>query len=118
METENSITNLDSAQSVQSMDSLAMNPDQKVVQVGFVYAPIALPKGINVTVVYEYAPGKIILGLGEPGYLLASTSILLNARDEERKDVGSADMVAAGSVDIMSVTGRFNEEERKDGGES
>ena len=35
-----------------------------------------LSQGLNITVVLEYAPGKVILGLDEPGYLLADKNLI------------------------------------------
>ena len=88
-----------------------MNPGQQVLEVLHGSAPIALPQGINVTVVYEYAPGKIVMGLGEPGYLLAT----VGDSSSGQKNYGN-EYINTGSVDLMAATGKFNsDEEEKEG---
>ena len=42
--------------------------------------PITLAQGLNVIVALEYAPGKLIFGLDEPGYLLAIKSNPVKAK--------------------------------------
>ena len=59
-------------QSAVSLDTLGgLNPESKVVDLIQACEPIALSQSLNITVALEYAPGKLILGLDEPGFLLA-----------------------------------------------
>lgn len=58
--------------SVGSLDSLVVGDDNKVVDlVHLMPHPITFSQSLNITVAYEYAPGKLIFGMDEPGYLLA-----------------------------------------------
>ena len=55
-----------------SLDSLVVGDDNKVVDlVHLMPHPITFSQSLNITVAYEYAPGKLIFGMDEPGYLLA-----------------------------------------------
>jgi len=59
-------------QSLDNAESVMVSPDQKVVKlVHLMEQPITFKQRWNVTVVLEYAPGKLIFGMDEPGYLLA-----------------------------------------------
>lgn len=52
-------------------DGLGINPEGKTLDILHSAQPIILRQTMNVTVALEYAPGKVILGLDEPGFLLA-----------------------------------------------
>ena len=55
--------------------------------------PITFSQGWNITVVKEYAPGHVIFGMDEPGYLIA--------------DIGST------QINALGETARFQQEESK-----
>ena len=56
---------------------LGPNPEGKILDVLHSAQPIVLRQSMNITVAFEYSPGKIILGLDEPGYLLADKNPIM-----------------------------------------
>ena len=84
-----------------SIDSLGgMNPEAKVIDVVHVSEPIALSQSLNITVALEYAPGKVILGLDEPGFLLADKVLGQTVTYQNFGQEAKTSGISLGQVDL------------------
>ena len=77
-----------------------MNPEAKVIDVVHVSEPIALSQSLNITVALEYAPGKVILGLDEPGFLLADKVLGQTVTYQNFSQEAKTSGISLGQVDL------------------